>query len=403
MGFFNQIFSRNKKTENEFPAEQGKKEECSQSENTSLEDASPQQEKEEGEYYTLMVEQIFASKKQEVIAAGILRGAKAREQDSVFVMKRGNQVLESKIMIIDNPKVGKMKEAPAGAPIAVTLSGIEPKQIQMGDIITNQLPNTTDLKQSITNPRIKGLMGQAAAGPTEELMNLIYEEFAMNARFIAAMLLSKEPEIDQEGKAQFQEGTTMQLPLLTAPAGSKYYPAFTDMQELVKWEEMRDAKTILLSFDDYVSMVLQNEETSGIVVNPFSENMVVEKELIKHLKQKKELLVQGMTTQRYHAKDADYVVDAAEFPVDMAKAVTKVLEEESAVQKAWLRLMKQNQALNYLLIVDISDMEQRERIFEKIAQVVRPYLNGMLLNIIVYQSDFGKRAAKAAEAFYKKE
>lgn len=393
MGFFNQIFSKNKKEGNEVVnpepvmAEEGKKED----------------KEKEDTYFTFMVEQLFTGKSGEAMVAGILRGAKAREEDKVFVLKRGGKILETTIGVLDNPKVGKMKEAPAGAPIAITLEGIKPEQIHMGDIITNEVPNTTDMKKSVTNPRIKGLMRQAVGNPTEEIMNLIYEEFAMNTRFISAMILSEEPNVNEQGMAEFKEGTTMQLPLLTAPAGSKYYPAFTDMQELEKWEDMKDAKTVLLSFDEYVSMVLQQEETSGMVVNPFSENMIVEKQLLEHLKHKKELLVQGMTTRQMNAQEAKSVADMAEFPVDMAKAITKVLEEEPSVEKAWLRLMKQNQTLNYLLIVDIADMEQRERIFDKIAQVVRPYLNNMLINIIVYQSDFGKKAAESVTPFYKKE
>lgn len=399
MGFFNQIFSKNKKDTKEIVVG-----EADAIKDTIREaDSEGKEEAKEAVYYTLMAEQLFSMKEGGAIVAGILRGAKAKESDKVYVLKRGKQVLESKILVIDNPKVGKMKEAPAGAPIAIALEGIKPEQIHMGDIITNEAPNTTDINQAVTNPRIKGLMRQAAGAPTEEIMNLIYEELAMNARFISAMILSEEPQINEQGMAEFKEGTTMQLPLLTAPAGSKYYPAFTDMEELQKWEDMMHAKTVLLSFDDYAAMALPDKETNGVVINPFSENMVVEKPLLEHLKQKKELLVSGMTTQKVSGQDAEHTADIAEFPVDMAKAITKVLEGEATVNQAWLRLMRQNQVYNYLLVVDLEDMEQRERVFEEIAKVVRPYLNGMLINIIVYQSDFGKKATEAVQPFYHKE
>lgn len=399
MGFFNQIFSRNKKDTKEILVGEA------DAIKDTIRDADSEEKEEAKEtvYYTLMAEQLFSMKEGGAIVAGILRGAKAKESDKVYVLKRGRQVLESRILVLDNPKVGKMKEAPAGAPIAIALEGIKPEQIHMGDIITNEAPNTTDMNRAVTNPRIKGLMRQAAGAPTEEMMNLIYEELAMNARFISAMILSEDPQINEQGMAEFKEGTTMQLPLLTAPAGSKYYPAFTDMEELQKWEDMKHSKTVLLSFDDYAAMALQDKETNGIVINPFSENMVVEKPLLEHLKQKKELLVSGMTTQKVSGQDAEHTADIAEFPVDMAKAITKVLEGEATVNQAWLRLMRQNQVYNYLLVVDLEDMEQRERVFEEIANVVRPYLNGMLINIIVYQSDFGKKATEAVQPFYHKE
>ena len=84
----------------------------------------------------------------------------------------------------------------------------------------------------------------------------------------------------------------MQLPQLTAPDGAKFQPAFTDWKELEKWEDMEKPKALLLTFDDYAALVLKNPEIQGVVVNPFSENMMIDRKILEHLRMKKDALLQ---------------------------------------------------------------------------------------------------------------
>lgn len=405
MKFLNQLFGKkqykiNKDVENKDLEENLEKQE--EKENAKEEPKITKQQEVPKEIYTFMAEQIFSVKDGGCLVAGVVRGAKIKVGDTVYLLGRGNQMIASEVAGLDNPQTGKLQEATAGTPVAILLEKVLPEQVHVGDIITNEKPNTTDLDVDITNPRIKGLMRQAALTCTEEMMNLVYEEMAMNARMISVILLSEEPVGNEDGTATFKDGTVMQLPLLTAPDGTRFYPAFTDKTELGKWEDMENPKTVLLALEDYVALAVRSEETAGIVINPFSENLMLDRKMLEHLQRRKELLVTGKTKETLTAETTMSLSDITEFPAELAKAIHKVAEEEPGVEQAWLRLMNKGGQISYLLIVDISLPGNLETIFDKIAESSKPHLHGMLIHIISYQSEFGKKATENVVSFYKK-
>ena len=280
----------NAKAENDQNIENTEKAENAQTANIQKEENSNR--------YTLMVEQVFTIKTKGCIAVGILRNGTMQIGDEIYVLGRGRQVLPSKVLGMENPEVGDMETAGPGTPVGIWLEGIEAAQLHMGEIVTNVAPNIADVDRPIENPRLKGLLRFAAGNPTEEIMNLVYEEIAMNTRFLSVMMLSEEPETNEDGTAKFKEGSVMQLPQLTAPNGAKFQPAFTDWQELEKWEDMKQPKTLLLTFDDYAALVLKNPEIQGVVINPFSENMMMERKILEHLRMKKDMLLKETSKQQ---------------------------------------------------------------------------------------------------------
>lgn len=318
MGFFNNLFGKKEKTEvnkgteeavvtennaqetdiETEKAEDVKTESIQNTENTTTAQTSDTQEELNRNSYTLMIEQVFTIKTKGCIVVGILRNGTMQTGDEIYVLGRGRQVLTSKVLGMENPEVGEMKTAGPGTPVGILLDGIEASQLHMGDIISNVAPNTEDVDRPAENPRLKGLLRFAAGNPSEEIMNLVYEEIAMNACFLSAVMLSEEPETNEDGTAKFKEGSVMQLPQLTAPNGAKFQPAFTDWQELEKWEDMKKPKTLLLTFDDYAALVLKNPEIQGVVINPFSENMMMERELLEHLRMKKDMLLKESSRQQ---------------------------------------------------------------------------------------------------------
>lgn len=404
MGLWTQLFGK-KEAKQENGANEIKedaKNEATEQPKTAEEPKEVNAQKEIGDIYTLMVEQMFTVKDRGCIVVGIIRNGEIALNDTIYVLGRGKTLMESKVLGLENPQLGQMEKAAHGTPVGILLENITADKLHAGDIVTNVKPNTEDINEPIANPRIQGLMRQAAGNPTEEMMNLVYEELAMNARFLSAMMLTHEPVRKEDGTATFEQNTQMQLPMLTAPDGSKYYPAFTDWNEVNKWHEILEPKTLLLTLEDYLALVLRNEDTKGIVINPFGENMMVDRPLLEHLKRKKDMLLQGKAVQPISKDEKIMLAEKAEFPVEMVKKMTEMLAEESCVERAWLRLMKRQEEVSYLFVADISLPGNREAVFDRIANTVRPYLNGMNINMITYQQEFGKNAAEGVEPFYQK-
>ena len=393
MGFFNHLFGKKENT-----AATKESGEAVVTENVTAQ----QQEEKNRDSYTFMIEQVFGTKTGGCIVAGIVRNGAIQTGDDIFILGRGRKVLNAKVSGLENPEVGRMEIAQKGTPAGILLEGTDPSLLHRGDVITNVEPNTEDINKPVENPRLKGLLRQAAGNPAEEIMNLVYEEIAMNTKFLSVMLLSEEPEAKEDGSAEFKKDSLMQLPLLSAPDGAKFYPAFTDWQELKKWEDMKEPKTLLITFDDYAAMVLKNPEIQGVVVNPFSENMMIERKLLEHLRMKKDMLLKGSSMQQVENDTEVALSEPVNVPGKMIEEMLKVMKTQQAVEKAWLRLMKKGEEISYLLVVDISLPVNQETIFESIANGVRPYLNGMYINMISYQKEFGKKAVEGVAPVYEK-
>ncbi len=257
-------------------------------------------------------------------------------------------------------------------------------------------PSPVDVNVPLENPKLKTLLASFREdGTAEEVL----EEIALRARFLSLIQLSSEPADTGNGTAVFEEGTKISFPLLGSESGAFYYAAFTDWEELGKWEAAKEApKTLILSFDDYADMILEQDGIGGLAVNPFGANLILEKEQIRHMKSHKDVVLKGVS-QEVISKDTKVMLgEPKEYPTAMIQAISACLRSCPEVNRVWLRLMERDHELSYLLIVDLEG--EQSSVFEKIAGAARPHLNGFFIDMVVYADDFGKRATQGVASFY---
>lgn len=269
-----------------------------------------------------------------------------------------------------------------------------------------------DVNQPLENPKLKELFARRRelmsserqdAESYGEVMNQLYEEIVMNAHFLSVVQFSKPPVSKEGGTAVFQEETIMRFPMLTTEDKRDFYPAFIDWEELGAWEEIKNAqlKTLVLTFDDYASMILGNERTAGLVVNPFSDNMAFNREVIGHLKERKEILQTGHSQRRVTKDTPVHLGDPKTYPDAMVEAICGHARKEKAIQAIWLRLMEKEGEFSFLLVVDFSG--EKEVVFNGIADVARAHLpQGMYIDMVSLADDFGRRATEDIEPFYRR-
>ena len=104
----------------------------------------------------------------------------------------------------------------------------------------------------------------------KEMLDAIAE-----ASFIAPIALQKqldEVEPDENGQRQMQAS----LMAVSNKDGSKFFPAFTDWLEFLKWKNDPEADTMVITFDQYCGILLkQGVDINGIVINPSETNIVI--------------------------------------------------------------------------------------------------------------------------------
>lgn len=257
-----------------------------------------------------------------------------------------------------------------------------------------------DVNKPLENFRLNVLLKETKENQTETGMNMLFEEIVMNAHFLSVIFLSELPKPNEDGTATFQKNTTMQMPMLSSAGGKHFYPVFTDHTELAKWKKMEKPNTLILTFDDYAAFLEKNEQAEGIVINPFSDNFVLNRKLMAHLKTQKDLRTKGVSRNKITKDTKVMVGEPKEYPAEMAEALQAHMRGVPAIERAWLRLMIKDNVQSFLVVVDFAG--NREEIFGQIAAVARPYLKNIYLDMIPYQDGFGKKAVENVEPFYQK-
>ena len=274
----------------------------------------------------------------------------------------------------------------------------EPEETESSESNTGY--KKVDVNKPLENFRLNVLLKETKENQTETGMNMLFEEIVMNAHFLSVIFLSELPKPNEDGTATFQKNTTMQMPMLSSAGGKHFYPVFTDHNELAKWQKMENPNTLILTFGDYAAFLEKNEQAEGIVINPFSDNFVLNRKLMAHLKAQKDLRTKGVSRNKITKDTKVMVGEPKEYPTEMVEALQAHMKGMPAIERAWLRLMMKDNVQSFLVVVDFAG--NREEIFGQIAAVARPYLKNIYLDMIPYQDGFGEKAVENVEPFYQK-
>ena len=135
-----------------------------------------------------------------------------------------------------------------------------------------------NIHENTENQRLKDLLKKMYKDNNPKLENEILEEIIMKVNFLS-YINSNENEINFEN---------INFNVLTTDDNKIYLPAFTDLEELSKWGIPSNMDTITLNFDNYVGIILENENIEGLVINPFGNSYILSREWLKELKAMKE-------------------------------------------------------------------------------------------------------------------
>lgn len=107
----------------------------------------------------------------------------------------------------------------------------------------------------------------------------------IHAKFLCPVLFDPEPEINEEdGMAVLADGAKVMLSSLTNPKKELYLIAYTDNQEAVRHKHTENQHTIECTYFDFCSMILKEDAPyAGFVINPFSENVIVGKQIMQNI------------------------------------------------------------------------------------------------------------------------
>ena len=248
-----------------------------------------------------------------------------------------------------------------------------------------------DTTQPVTNPVLLQALSELHQNNTPENQNRVLDEIVMRAHFLAPIELAPAKEGECEDVVQFQ--------LIFSQDGRTFLPAFTDWAELRKLCGPKDQKTVILTFDDYASMLAGDSRAAGFVVNPLGTPLTLDRDFVSFLaKQKQEKA--GYSRQTISKNTKVLLSTPQDYPQELVDALRLAVAPVKEVDKLFLRLMTRpgQGASSYLIIVKHSG--NQDIVFKTIADAARPHLNNLYVDMVPYESDFGRDAAKDIDPFF---
>jgi SseB protein. len=259
-----------------------------------------------------------------------------------------------------------------------------------------------DINKPITNPELVKAINEMAENNSQEKWNKVIDE-VMKAHFISPIIISPSPEHPTNtNEVVLKQDTKISFNMIENNENQQFFLSFTDWEELRKWHFSENQQTLITTFDDLASMVLNEKgNAEGFVINPYGGSITFNKELIRSLKEEKERRAKGGVVEQVVKRDTTVKLGQPRvYPKQMVDAISQHLKNKKNVKAAYLQLMIKEEEQSYLVIIDFTG-DKRE-VFDGVAKVAMTYLNGMFLDMVPIDDEFGRTATRNVEPFYKR-
>ena len=206
--------------------------------------------------------------------------------DKVWILGAdGSQkaVRAGKLKVFLGEEVKRAFSAVPGTRIGFWTKDASEEDVLPGSVISSVAPNVTAGNGPVENPRLKGLLAGRFDTDVLDIAELIRRELAGNAMF----LVMAEFELTDAERARgiVQQNSVMEFPYLNTPDGEGYQPVFTDWNELKAWEreEGNVPSAVLMGAEEVLSLIKKNHVLHGLVVNPFTDNLIMDRDELEML------------------------------------------------------------------------------------------------------------------------
>lgn len=249
-----------------------------------------------------------------------------------------------------------------------------------------------DIDKPVENPELVRAIDNMIAAQTPENEAVMIAALKA-AYFLAPVAIDPPPPPGDGGATTFPEGTTINFDLLFDEEKRCFIPAFTDWGELRKWRNAAGQQTLVMRLEDYGQM-LEREEYAGVAINPYGQNLVLNRERISFLTGK---------AMPYTVEEETEVLvgDPADPPRALLDALSAHMRTQPAIRAAWLRLMLKNGERSFLLVVDHDG--DRRAVFDGIGRAGTAHLQpGEVIDLVPAGDEFGQSATRDATPFYRR-
>lgn len=140
-----------------------------------------------------------------------------------------------------------------------------------------------DFNKPLSNPELAEAIRRMNEDNSRQSREAVLDIVITSAQFLAPIT------IPEGAKKKDGTVTEFQFQLLPNQNNQPFFPAFTCWEELRKLCGPQNQQTVVLGFDDYARLILQDNRAAGFVIDPFGACLSFERLMVEHLVQRKQL------------------------------------------------------------------------------------------------------------------
>lgn len=267
----------------------------------------------------------------------------------------------------------------------------------MNDVIRINKDSDNSRLEELMNRRLELVKAEDKEAITANIEE-IFVEIMDHALLVTAIKMSQPPKTLPNGEQTLAVGTGISFLMLAGDNGEYYLPMFTKRAEMERWATNSEKNTVLMGFDHISTIVESNPNCAGIVVNPFTQNLVIPRRFVEDMKERRDILRDGQTQSVLTADTPCELYTPSPYPMEMSNALVETAKGTGAIEALWLRGVKLDGKDGYLLLVNFNG--DRNVVFSRLGQAAKPFLGKLPLHIVDAKSGFGANASKNVMPFY---
>jgi hypothetical protein len=255
-----------------------------------------------------------------------------------------------------------------------------------------------DPVHQVTNDDLLALWRTATLDQSEANMSAFLEEMVERADLITIALSDDALKLDEQGHMQLDEGAEVRFPLLTGADEQTFQPFFTDWQAattlLNQWQESGNQETVdhsrgvVVNFNELVQLIASNDAVQGIVINPFEDNITLEKDAVVDLAKQAE-------ERNQQVEQPVHIGDSQKAPDGLLEALVDKFAADGQVNRAWMRTLTMGENQSLFLILDLPQRDDHDQFFDELTVIANEYLAASELGMTI--APYSEELATAVE------
>lgn len=249
------------------------------------------------------------------------------------------------------------------------------------------------------NTQMKEALAKIKEKQTTETINTMLAAL-MTTKFLAPATWDKEPTMNDKGQMIFEPNTKFQLMIIETNQKDCYFPMFTDMEELRKWNFDPKIRSLVLTFEQFMPFIeLAKNDIKGIVFDPFGANLPITNEFLFKLHEQQKTSLQENQIKK---GDKIYMREPVENIDDLKAAVCEYAKNDPNILSVYIKeRVDKEKPSHWFMIVETANEDVE--VFKQIGQACRSVNHGKEIEFMFASASLAKNVMANTKPIYVKE